>query len=244
MVLVDFISEREEESKEEGSEAFDKNTVENVGFPDWAKRVLFAWLTTEERDLAWEEEALTKREAEEANTTHRHTDIAATHTHQREKTQQNNILDIFTRNYPGYGKLTFLSLVLLSSSFSLRPSFSPPHRFFIPLFFSSNMSNVRVVCRTRPLNRAEIERGGYNILEYSSDFSSMQIQNPGDERMKHTFNFDRCFPPGTHQADVYNFVAKPILDDVFHGYNGTLFVYGQTGSGLLLHDGQSTMSSD
>lgn len=159
----------------------------------------------------------------------------ATQRHHEQKTH-------ITQN-PGYYSF-HLSWILFSNVSSSLPSpFSPfflsllsfPFLFLpLPSLLSSNMSNVRVVCRTRPLNRAEIERGGYNILEYSSDFSSMQIQNPGDERMKHTFNFDRCFPPGTHQADVYNFVAKPILDDVFHGYNGTLFVYGQTGSGLFL----------
>jgi kinesin family member 5 len=93
------------------------------------------------------------------------------------------------------------------------------------------MSNVRVVCRTRPLNRAETERGGYNILDYSSDYGTIQIINPSDARMKHSFNFDRCFPPGTSQSIVYDFVAEPILEDIFRGYNGTLFVYGQTGSG-------------
>jgi hypothetical protein len=142
VVLVDFISESEEESKEEGSEAFDKNTVENVGFPDWAKRVLFAWLTTEERDLAWEEEALTKREAEEANTTHRHTDIAATNTHTNERKHCRIVSWIFSlSNYPGYCNPTFLSLVLLSSSFSLRPSFSPPTASLFHFFFHQ-------ICRT------------------------------------------------------------------------------------------------
>jgi kinesin family protein 11 len=33
------------------------------------------------------------------------------------------------------------------------------------------------------------------------------------------------------QAMVYNEVVKPMLDEVLHGYNCTLFAYGQTGTG-------------
>ena len=100
------------------------------------------------------------------------------------------------------------------------------------------MSNVRVVCRIRPLNSKEKERGGYDILEYTNDFETIVINRPkegneerSNKQSKHSFNFDKCFPPGTSQADVYDIVAGPILEDVFKGYNGTLFVYGQTGSG-------------
>ena len=93
--------------------------------------------------------------------------------------------------------------------------------------------NVRVICRTRPLNRKELDRGGYNILHFSEDGGSCTIQSPTDERSKHTFNFDYCFPPTTSQEQVYDVCAQPILEDVFKGYNGTLFVYGQTGSGLF-----------
>ena len=91
--------------------------------------------------------------------------------------------------------------------------------------------NVRVICRTRPLNRKELDRGGYNILNFSEDGGTVTIRNPDDEKTKHSFNFDFCFPPTTSQAQVYDVCAQPILEDVFRGYNGTLFVYGQTGSG-------------
>ena len=33
------------------------------------------------------------------------------------------------------------------------------------------------------------------------------------------------------QVDVYNRVARPIVDNVLEGYNGTIFAYGQTGTG-------------
>lgn len=31
--------------------------------------------------------------------------------------------------------------------------------------------------------------------------------------------------------DVYNITARPIVDKVLAGYNGTIFAYGQTGTG-------------
>ena len=97
-------------------------------------------------------------------------------------------------------------------------------------------SNVRVVCRIRPLNKKERARGGYSIVDYSNNYETICIERPATEQdsshqNKHQFNFDKCFPPEVNQMDVFNVVAAPILEDVFKGYNGTLFVYGQTGSG-------------
>lgn len=33
------------------------------------------------------------------------------------------------------------------------------------------------------------------------------------------------------QLDVYNQTARPIVSKVLEGYNGTIFAYGQTGTG-------------
>jgi len=33
------------------------------------------------------------------------------------------------------------------------------------------------------------------------------------------------------QESIFEFTAKPIIEDIFIGYNGTIFSYGQTGSG-------------
>lgn len=33
------------------------------------------------------------------------------------------------------------------------------------------------------------------------------------------------------QVDVYNLAARPIVENVLEGYNGTIFAYGQTGTG-------------
>lgn len=48
---------------------------------------------------------------------------------------------------------------------------------------------------------------------------------------KDGFTFDRAFPPGTKQHEVFDYGVKDIVKDVLDGYNGTVFAYGQTGSG-------------
>ena len=46
-----------------------------------------------------------------------------------------------------------------------------------------------------------------------------------------TFTFDNVFDWNSTQTAVYNETAKPIVDSVLEGYNGTVFAYGQTGTG-------------
>lgn len=49
--------------------------------------------------------------------------------------------------------------------------------------------------------------------------------------MRHTFEFDAVYGADVSQATVFEFTGKQIVEDVFQGYNGTIFAYGQTGSG-------------
>lgn len=37
-----------------------------------------------------------------------------------------------------------------------------------------------------------------------------------------TFTFDTAFGPDSKQLDVYNLTARPIIDSVLEGYNGTV----------------------
>lgn len=52
-----------------------------------------------------------------------------------------------------------------------------------------------------------------------------------DNKMNKRFTFDRAFGPESKQADVYQFVAAPMIKEVLAGYNCTVFAYGQTGTG-------------
>ena len=48
------------------------------------------------------------------------------------------------------------------------------------------------------------------------------------------FDFDAVVGPDGRQEDVYNASAKPVVDDFLEGFNGTIFCYGQTGSGVCV----------
>ncbi|KAA0716177.1 Kinesin heavy chain isoform 5A [Triplophysa tibetana] len=96
--------------------------------------------------------------------------------------------------------------------------------------------NIKVLCRFRPLNQAEILRGDKFLPTFQGD-DTVTIGGK-------SYVFDRVFPTNTTQEQVYNACAKQIVKDVLGGYNGTIFAYGQTSSGKThtmegnLHDPQ------
>ncbi|QQP40262.1 Kinesin-like protein, partial [Caligus rogercresseyi] len=45
------------------------------------------------------------------------------------------------------------------------------------------------------------------------------------------FSFDSVYDAGSSQEEVYEESFKPIVDSVLEGFNGTIFAYGQTGTG-------------
>lgn len=51
---------------------------------------------------------------------------------------------------------------------------------------------------------------------------------PGKKVMKN-YNFDMLFGMYSTQDEVYQTVAKPIVDEALAGFNCTIFAYGQTG---------------
>ncbi|XP_052518562.1 kinesin heavy chain [Budorcas taxicolor] len=97
--------------------------------------------------------------------------------------------------------------------------------------------SIKVMCRFRPLNEAEILRGDKFIPKFKGEETVVIGQGK-------PYVFDRVLPPSTTQEQVYNACAKQIVKDVLEGYNGTIFAYGQTSSGKThtmegkLHDPQ------
>uniref|UniRef100_A0A8C9TG19 Kinesin-like protein n=1 Tax=Scleropages formosus TaxID=113540 RepID=A0A8C9TG19_SCLFO len=82
---------------------------------------------------------------------------------------------------------------------------------------------IRVMCRFRPLNEAEVSRGDRFIPQFKEEDTVVVTGKP--------YVFDRVLTPNTTQEQVYNACAKQIVRDVLAGYNGTIFAYGQTSSG-------------
>ncbi|OII73173.1 kinesin heavy chain [Cryptosporidium ubiquitum] len=96
-------------------------------------------------------------------------------------------------------------------------------------------SGVHVYCRVRPPNEAEKTHGNgllcVNVRsEQCIEISSSESKNDSETKER-TFYLDHIFPMDTNQSYVYKTAAKPIVDQLFKGINGTVLAYGQTSSG-------------
>ncbi|XP_039470925.1 kinesin-like protein KIF23 isoform X2 [Oreochromis aureus] len=99
---------------------------------------------------------------------------------------------------------------------------------------SSNQTDpVGVYCRVRPLG-AEDEECCIEVI------SSTTIQmhtpegfktNRNGEYKETQYSFKKVFGVSVSQMELFEHVAKPLVDDLIHGKNGLLFTYGVTGSG-------------
>ncbi|EDQ89939.1 uncharacterized protein MONBRDRAFT_16629 [Monosiga brevicollis MX1] len=102
---------------------------------------------------------------------------------------------------------------------------------FLPQGKSGGGDNVMVCVRVRPMNKKEQAKGFANITTIDQARGTVTIAPPKQDAPPKTYTFDCSFPSDVRQLDVYNKVARPIVDSVLEGYNGTVFAYGQTGTG-------------
>ncbi|KAL7638809.1 UNVERIFIED_CONTAM: hypothetical protein RMT77_010343 [Armadillidium vulgare] len=92
---------------------------------------------------------------------------------------------------------------------------------------------VKVVVRIRPLSDREIQSNFKSVIITDELNCCLFIANPNgqDGEPPKVFTFDAVFGADSKQMDVYNLAARPIVENVLEGYNGTIFAYGQTGTG-------------
>ncbi|XP_065335163.1 kinesin-like protein KIF3A isoform X2 [Cloeon dipterum] len=95
------------------------------------------------------------------------------------------------------------------------------------------VENVRVVVRVRPMNEKETTSAFKSIVNADSVSNNITVTNPNAQAGEppKSFTFDLVFGPDSKQFDIYNQTARPIIEKVLEGYNGTIFAYGQTGTG-------------
>ncbi|KAG8578806.1 hypothetical protein GDO81_010625 [Engystomops pustulosus] len=92
--------------------------------------------------------------------------------------------------------------------------------------------NVKVVVRCRPLNEREKAMGNKMAVHVDEIRGTIAVHKVDSmNEPPKTFTFDTVFGTDSKQLDVYNLTARPIIDSVLEGYNGTIFAYGQTGTG-------------
>ncbi|KAJ0036172.1 hypothetical protein NQD34_004849 [Periophthalmus magnuspinnatus] len=92
---------------------------------------------------------------------------------------------------------------------------------------------MKVYCRIRPLGLNEQEC----CVEMISN-TTIQLHAPdglkancNGEYKEMQYSFSKVFGVNTSQVELFEDVAKPLVDDLIHRKNGLLFTYGVTGSG-------------
>ncbi|KAJ1566037.1 Kinesin-like protein kif3b [Nowakowskiella sp. JEL0078] len=98
----------------------------------------------------------------------------------------------------------------------------------------SEKEAVKVIVRCRPFSEKEKIAGHSSIVNIDKQAATVSISDPRSSEPSNIpkiFTFDSVFDNTCSQMEVYNACARPIVDSVLQGYNGTVFAYGQTGTG-------------
>ena len=86
--------------------------------------------------------------------------------------------------------------------------------------------NVRVAIRCRPLSDKEKETScqmAVNINRLRGEVTIGHQRGRGSSNVaEKTFTFDLVFDMDAAQTEVYNETARPIVESVLEGYNGTI----------------------
>lgn len=102
--------------------------------------------------------------------------------------------------------------------------------------------NVKVMVRCRPLSSSEMKRSEKSVVGFQTDGN-----NYDDERSinveNRQFRFDYVFKPERNNEYVYMKSMRKLTESAFKGYNCTVFLYGQTGTGKTYTHSSLTLDS-
>uniref|UniRef100_A0A8W8KFP2 Kinesin motor domain-containing protein n=1 Tax=Magallana gigas TaxID=29159 RepID=A0A8W8KFP2_MAGGI len=90
------------------------------------------------------------------------------------------------------------------------------------------MDNIQVAIRVRPLIAKETNLGQQEVWNVKENTLEPLDQN-GKPGVPYTF--DRIFDDHMTTYDLFQEIAKPIIDAAVQGFHGTIFAYGQSSSG-------------
>ncbi|MCD7455401.1 hypothetical protein HAX54_028050 [Datura stramonium] len=89
---------------------------------------------------------------------------------------------------------------------------------------------VRVAIRVRPRNAEELSDADYvDCVEVQPELKKLKLRK--NNWNSEFYKFDEIFAESASQKRIYETVAKPVVESVLNGYNGTVMAYGQTGTG-------------
>ncbi|KAM4031532.1 kinesin-like protein KIF3B isoform 1-T2 [Anomaloglossus baeobatrachus] len=98
---------------------------------------------------------------------------------------------------------------------------------------SKSSESVRVVVRCRPMNSKETAAGFDKVVDVDVKLGqvAVRIQKGASNELPKTFTFDAVYDGNSKQVELYDETFRPLVDSVLLGFNGTIFAYGQTGTG-------------
>ena len=94
-----------------------------------------------------------------------------------------------------------------------------------------------MVVRCRPLNEKEIKDGHESVVNMDVKRGLVTLQKYGASNKEalseppREFTFDAVYDCNSTQRDIYDETFSELVESVLNGYNGTIFAYGQTGTG-------------
>lgn len=97
-------------------------------------------------------------------------------------------------------------------------------------FKKKSSERVMVYLRVRPISEEELRSSSRDSIIEKIDPNRITLTAKKESDRK-SYIFDSVFDPASGQKDVYQTIAKPVVDSVLEGYNGTILAYGQTGTG-------------
>jgi hypothetical protein len=102
---------------------------------------------------------------------------------------------------------------------------------------SSGGENIHVSVRCRPLNESEGRKGAQIAIVCNESQKAVKIVNLGSstsassKKLTREFKFSQVFGISAKQAEVFNAVVAPAVQEAIAGFNCSVFVYGPSGSG-------------
>ncbi|CAI0442652.1 unnamed protein product [Linum tenue] len=144
--------------------------------------------------------------------------------------QQSNGSSVTVRNKAPSGAAT-------GTRRSVTPTTSHSQRSPSPSSSSShhNKDNesgrVRLAVRVRPRSAEEVisDADFADCVELQPELKRLMLRK--NNWSAESYKFDDVFTETASQRRVYEAVAKPVVESVLSGYNGTVMAYGQTGTG-------------
>ncbi|XP_006639687.1 kinesin-like protein KIF3B [Lepisosteus oculatus] len=98
---------------------------------------------------------------------------------------------------------------------------------------TKSSESVKVVVRCRPMNEKEVAANFERMVSVDVKLGQVSVKNPrgAPSELPKTFTFDSVYDWNSKQVDLYDETFRPLVDSVLLGFNGTIFAYGQTGTG-------------